>query len=234
MCSSPPFQSRGTRHLDTTAPTAARSITGGGKPESCSDRSSADSVQYRAVPDRTVPSLSGAVFLRNVEFFRKEVGSAAVESAFASLPQDQRDRLHAAVPAAWMWATDVDDLYYAIADASGRELLSFYSQVVRQGIEQTLRSVWRVLIRLSSPRALLLRAPIVYGRGHSAGTIVPTILGPGRAKAVLTGWRGMSDLRRVGVATGIETLLSVSGRQDCSVEFEATVDGAVFHVSWTP
>lgn len=185
------------------------------------------------MPDSTVPSLSGAVFLRNVEFFRKEVGDAAVDQAFASLPQEQCDRLHAAVPAAWLWATDVDDLYYAIGEASGRELLSFYSDVVRQGIEQTLRSVWRVLIRLSGPRALLLRAPIVYGRGHSAGTIVPKIVGPGRATAVLTGWPGMSDLRRVGVATGIETLLSVSGRDDAKVEFEATGDGAVFNVSWT-
>ncbi|MBV1857377.1 MAG: hypothetical protein KUG77_03120 [Nannocystaceae bacterium] len=184
------------------------------------------------MPDRTVPSLSGAVFLRNVDFFRKEVGSDAVDTAFASLPQDQQDRLHAAVPAAWLWATDVDALYYAIGDASGRELLSFYSDVVREGIEQTLRSVWKVLIRLSSPRALLLRAPIVYGRGHSAGTIVPEILEPGRARAVLTGWEGMSDLRRVGVATGIETLLSVAGRHDTKVEYEATEDGAIFHVSW--
>ena len=192
-----------------------------------------DGVQSRSVPDRTVPSLSGAVFLRNVDFFRQEVGVETVERAFASLLDEQRDRLHAAVPAAWLWATDVDALYYAIADAADRELLSFYSDVVRQGIEQTLRSVWRVLIRLSSPRALLLRAPIIYGRGHSAGTITPEILGAGRARAVLTGWPGMSDLRRVGVATGIETLLSVSGRGEAKVEFEATADGAVFHVSWT-
>lgn len=185
------------------------------------------------MPDSTVPSLSGAVFLRNIEFFRKEVGSDAVDRAFAALPEEQRDRLNAAVPAAWMWATDVDDLYYGIADAAGRDLLSFYSDVVRQGIEQTLRSVWRVLIRLSGPRALLQRAPIVYGRGHSAGTIVPTVLEPGRARAVLTGWRGMSDLRRVGVAAGIETLLSVAGRRETKVEFEATDDGAIFHVSWS-
>ncbi len=132
-----------------------------------------------------------------------------------------------------MWATDVDDLYYAIANEAGRELLSFYSDVVRQGIEQTLRSVWKVLIRLSSPRALLLRAPIVYGRGHSAGKIVPKIIGPGQARAVLSGWEGMSDLRRVGVATGIETLLAVSGRRGTKVEFEATPDGAIFNVSWT-
>lgn len=210
----------------------APSITSAGTREMCSDRAGSDGVQYRAVPDRTVPSLSGAVFLRNVEFFRKEVGSAPVERAFASLPEEQRDRLHAAVPAAWMWATDVDDLYYAIAKEADRELLSFYSDVVRQGIEQTLRSVWKVLIRLSSPRALLLRAPIVYGRGHSAGTIVPEIVGPGQARAVLTGWEGMSDLRRVGVATGIETLLGVAGRRDTKVEFEATGDGAIFHVSW--
>lgn len=185
------------------------------------------------MPERTVPCLSGAVFLRNVESFRREVGDAAVDQAFASLSQEQRDRLQAAVPAAWLWATDVDELYYAIADAAGRDLLSFYSDVVRQGIEQTLRSVWRVLIRLSTPRALLLRAPIVYGRSHSTGTIVPEMLGTGQARAVLTGWPDMSDLRRVGVATGIETLLSVAGRHDAKVEFEATADGAVFHVTWS-
>ncbi len=180
------------------------------------------------------PSLSGAIVLRNIESFRRLVGAEAVERAYKALPDAQCARLEAAVPAAWLPAEDVDALYAAIAEEAGEDLMSIYPKVVRDGVERTLRSVWKVLLRITTPRGLLARAPIVYGRSHSIGTVVPTVLGPGRARVDLTGWPGMSDMRRVGVATGIETLLAVAGRKNPKATFEATADGAVFQLTWEP
>lgn len=184
--------------------------------------------------DDAVPSLSGAIVLRNIESFRRLVGTDAVDRGFDALPEAQRARLMAAVPAAWIATEDVDDLYAAIAEEAGMELMSIYPTVVRDGVEQTLRSVWKVLLRVTTPRALLKRAPLVYGRSHSIGTAAPTVLGPGRARVDLTGWPGMSNMRRVGVATGIETLLAVAGRKNPKAAFEATDEGAIFHLTWEP
>jgi hypothetical protein len=186
------------------------------------------------VGDDAIPSLSGAIVLRNIESFRRLVGTSAVERGYAALPDAQRARLQAAVPAAWLSTEDVDALYTAIADAAGEKLMDIYPSVVRDGVERTLRSVWKVLLRVTTPRALLKRAPIVYGRSHSVGTVVPTVLSPGRARVDLTGWPGMSNLRRVGVATGIETLLAVAGRKNPKATFRATDDGAVFQLTWEP
>lgn len=184
--------------------------------------------------DGSVPSLSGAIVLRNIESFRRLVGAKPVELAYAALPEDQRARLRAAVPAAWLRAEDVDALYAAIAEAAGEDLMTIYPSVVRDGVEQTLRSVWKVLLRVTTPRGLLKRAPIVYGRSHSVGKVVPNVLKPGLAHVDLTGWPGMSDLRRVGVAAGIEALLFVAGRKNPKATFRATEDGAVFQLTWEP
>lgn len=184
--------------------------------------------------DDAVPSLSGAIVLRNIESFRRLVGTEAVERGYQALPDAQCARLRAAVPAAWITTEDVDALYAAIADAAGEDLMTIYPTVVREGVARTLRSVWKVLLRVTTPRGLLKRAPLVYRRSHSIGTVVPTVLGPGHARVELTGWPGMSDMRRIGVAAGIETLLAVAGRKNPKATFEATADGAVFQLTWEP
>ncbi len=189
-------------------------------------------VHSSSVPHRTVPSLSGAVFLRNEKMFREAVGDAVVDRARASLTEEQRDVLDSAVPAAWIPVTVLDTFYYAIGAEAGRDLHGFYPEVVKEGITATLRSVWRVLLRLTSDRALLRRTPLIYERGHSVGKITPRIDGPGRATVVLTQWPQMPDLRRLGVASGIRAVMEVAGRKDVTVEYDGTDDGAVYRVCW--
>ncbi len=179
-----------------------------------------------------VPSLSGAVFLKNVSVFRREVGDGAVDRAFAALTREQRDVLDHAVSAAWIPVTAVDALYTGIAREADRDLWTFYPEVVRIGITQTLRSVWKALLRLTSDRALIKRTPLIYSRGHSLGSIEPTIHGPGRATVVLSGWPNMPALRRLGVAAGIQAVLEVAGRKDVKVSYDDTNEGAVYHIHW--
>ena len=182
--------------------------------------------------DPSVPCLSGAVFLRNETMFRKEVGDAVVDRARQALSTEDQEVLDSAVPAAWIPVSILDTFYREIARQAGRELETFYAAVVKRGISQTLRSVWKALLRLTTDRALLSRTPIIYARGHSVGKIEPTITAPGRATVVLTGWPGMPDLRRLGVAAGVEAVLEMAGRKNVSVVFEGTPDGAVYRVRW--
>ncbi len=186
----------------------------------------------QTVSDPSVPCLSGAVFLRNEKMFRREVGDAVVDRARQALSIRDLDVLDSAVPAAWIPVSIIDAFYREIAHQAGRDLESFYVSVVKQGISETLRSVWKALLRLTSDRALISRTPIIYARGHSVGKVVPTITAPGRATVALTGWPEMPDLRRLGVAAGVEAVLEMAGRKNVSVEFEATPDGAVYQARW--
>lgn len=123
------------------------------------------------MPRSTVPSLSGALYLRNEKVFRQVLGDKVVDQALASLTKEEQDILESAVPAAWIPVCVVDGCYEAIARCAGRELKSFYPQVVRLGVSQTLRSVWKVLIRLTTDRALLSRASVRWGaQGHDPRT----------------------------------------------------------------
>jgi len=160
------------------------------------------------------------------------VGDDAVDRAFASLSQEQQDILESAVPAAWIPFSVVDHYYGVIARHAERDLEPLFSEVVRLGVSQTLRSVWKILIRLTTDRALLSRTPVIYRRGHSIGQIKTTIDAPGTATVVLTGWPGVPDLRRLGVAVGIKAVMDVAGRKDVTVRYDATDDGAVYHVRW--
>lgn len=164
--------------------------------------------------------------------FREEVGDAVVDRARQALSLQEQEVLDSAVPAAWIPVSILDTFYREIARQAGRELESFYTGVVKRGISQTLRSVWKALLRLTTDRALLSRTPIIYSKGHSIGKIVPTITAPGRATVVLTGWPDMPDLRRLGVAAGVEAVLEMAGRQNVSVVFEGTADGAIYKARW--
>lgn len=164
--------------------------------------------------------------------FRQEVGDAAVDRARQALTTREREVLDSVVPAAWIPVSTIDKFYREIAREAGRDLESFYVSVVKRGISQTLRSVWKALLRMTTDRALLSRTPVIYGRGHSVGKIVSTITAPGRGTVVLTGWPNMPHLRRLGVAAGVEAVLETAGRKNVSVEFEGTSDGAIYQARW--
>jgi len=166
--------------------------------------------------------------------FREEVGDAVVDRAREALAPEHQQVLETAVPAAWIPAAILDTFYREIAQQAGRDLEEFYRDVVKRGISQTLRSVWRALLRLTSDRALISRTPIIYSRGHSIGKIEPRITGPGQAEVLLTGWPDMPDLRRLGVAAGVEAVMEVAGRKNVKVTYEGTADGAVYRVRWDP
>lgn len=178
------------------------------------------------------PQLSGAVFLKNLDAFREFVGEDVVGRALDRLTPEHRSTIDTTVAVAWIDSDVVDAAYSAIALEAGQDLEPLYRRVVYEGVSRTLKSVWRVLLRIHSDKALVARTPQIYARGHSLGSIEPKITGPGRAEIHLSGWPGMPRLRRIGVAMGIEAVLHIAGRDKAQVVHAATPDGARFDATW--
>jgi hypothetical protein len=178
------------------------------------------------------PTLSGTIVLRNLAAFREEVGPTVVERAIASLPPESQAELDALVPGAWVSVEVVDATYEAIAREGHREIEELYPKVVRRGVTNALRTVWKWLLRLTTDRALVSRTPIIYRRGHSTGDLRTDIVSPGVAEIELTGWPNVPPLRLLGVACGIRTTLEVAGRREVTVAYERTPDGASFRARW--
>ena len=178
------------------------------------------------------PCLSGAVFLNNLKVFRERFGDDVVARAIDGLTEAQRAEVDAAVSAAWLRAETIDATYVAICKEADVNLRKTYGEVVRAGVQKTLRSVWKLLLRLTTDAALLARTPAIYERGHSVGKLRSEIRRPGDARIWLTDWPDASDLRLQGVAYGIWATLEVAGRSDIDVTWDRTPDGAEYYARW--
>ncbi len=186
----------------------------------------------RSEDDPAGARLSAAVFLKNLEIYRELLGNDAVRSALESLDETDRMTVDCAVPAAWLPAPLIDEVYTRIAAQAGRDVESLYREVVREGVKRTLKTVWRMLLRLINDNSLISRTPSIYGRGHDTGSVTADIPEPGRAEIVLVGWPDIPHLRMVGVAEGIGAVLEIAGRRDVVMTFTRTEVGANFHATW--
>ncbi len=180
----------------------------------------------------TTPHLSGAIFLKNIEVFREVVGSAVVDRAIAGLPDPIRATYEGAVPVAWIEVAHIDAIYSAIAREAGREFDPLYREVVVEGVSRTLRTIWKMLLRLTTDKALVSRTPQIYAKGHDTGRLVTRIVGPGQAEIDLLEWPDVPDLRLQGIANGITATLLVAGREDVALDWERTDQGAHFRARW--
>jgi len=178
------------------------------------------------------PRLSGAVFTANLKLYRELLGSDVVDATLATLPADQREEVDAAVASAWLRASTCDAVYTALGAETGRDPIVVYRDIVERGVERTLITLWRVLLQVTTDRALLSRTPQFYRKGHDTGELSAAMLGPGFARLVLTGWPDIPEMRLHGVAAGVTAVLRVAGRRSVSLTFERTADGARFDARW--
>ena len=178
------------------------------------------------------PRVIGALIQKEREVLEDIVGPEAVNAALNTLPDDQREEYSTVRPLTRIRTRTVEAVYSAVADGTGREVMRLHRELVRASMENALRGVWRALLRLTSDDALVRRAPLIFSRGLSAGTLVARIVTPGAAEIRLTGWNGVSDMQINGIAAGVETLLGCAGRQNVRVVSHRTLDGACWIANW--
>ena len=182
------------------------------------------------------PRVSGQVMLDQIRVMEEVAGREALDAARATLPPEAQAELESILPVSWIDSGITNDYVYALARQLGRDPEKLQVEIVRRGVERTLTTLWRILLKFTSDEALVKRTPLLYSKTYDVGELVSRIEMPGRVDAELRGWPvpEVPRLDLIGLAMGIETVLRCAGRKDARVRFEARPHGAIFVGTWTP
>jgi len=156
-----------------------------------------------------------------------------VERALASVPARVRDEFLAATPIGWMRVSTLETIYRELGRETGRDPAELHIEIGRLGIERTLKTLWRLFLRITSDAALVARTPIIFNKSFDRGKLSSHIPGPGYAELHLTGWPGVGEFPLRSTCNGIATVLTLAGRENVRVAVrERTADGAKLVATW--
>jgi len=178
--------------------------------------------------------VSGAVMLDQVLVMQDLLGADTVRRALESLPPPLRDEWEGLLPVSWISVAATAAFIEAAAREADRSVDDLQREIARLGVERTLKTVWRILLRLTSDGALVKRTPMLYSKTYDRGQMSSRMTGPGQARIELEGWDGIPALEVLGLAVGIETVLRCAGRRDVACEGQPRANGASFVATWTP
>jgi hypothetical protein len=178
------------------------------------------------------PQIAGTMMLQHRQVMEERFGKARVVSAIATLSEPMRAELARALPTNWVRLDALQALYDAVSHETGVGIEELHSAVTRESTARTVRTVWRMLLRLSNDNTLVTRTPEMYKKAFSIGQVQSRLVEPGHSENLLTGWPEVPDfvLRQVRVAT--EEVLVLAGRSEIRVDVERRPDGACYSVTW--
>jgi hypothetical protein len=178
------------------------------------------------------PTITGALVRAHLDILRLELGSAVVAQALADLPAEARLEIEGVTAASWVPIPAYEAFYAAVAHRGGRDVAELHSAVSRQSVEQAFRTMWRILLRLTSDEALVTRTPLMFTRAYTHGKLTSGISAPGQAHVELSAWPAVPDIVMRGVRVAVETVLHLAGRKNARVVAQRSADGATFRATW--
>lgn len=172
--------------------------------------------------------MSGAVMTTGRDVTRQIIGTLAYERALGSVPGPISAEYRRVTPLTWVPLSIVEPVILAMGEASGRDAMDLQDEVARVTVERSLRSIWRVFLRLTSNEALLSRVPVIYGKSYSRGRLTTSFPKPDRAIVELTGWPNAPQHILRTTRVGLEATFQAAGRQAARVSLERTSTGALY------
>ena len=181
---------------------------------------------------RGEPHVSGTLVLEQRAALEHVVGAEVAVASLAALPSSMKDEIIEATALSWVRIASLEALFAAAAERVGRDLGALHHEVARRAIERTMKTVFRLLMRVTTDEALISRAPVMYAKTYDRGHMLARIVAPGSAQVEISDWPEMPDWPLRGVAIGIRTALEIARRLDVRVRAERRADGAVFFATW--
>ncbi|MBX3249851.1 MAG: hypothetical protein KF901_21920 [Myxococcales bacterium] len=176
---------------------------------------------------------SGATTRDAHAILERLVGAEVVARALQRLPTDERQVYEGATSVSWIDCDVVEHVYEAIAAEAGRDVPSLQAEVMRAGVERTVHSLWRILLRFTSDNALVTRTPLFYRKVFDKGEMVSRVVERGRAEIEMRGFPEMSDFHLRGLMVGIQCVLEAAGRRDVRMRPQRTREGARIDATWS-
>jgi hypothetical protein len=177
-------------------------------------------------------ALSGAFMLRHRELVRARYGETVLAQTLASLTPEQQSAVRDATPFAWVPIATVEAFYEQLGRVVGRPPAELHYEIGPLVIEHTVKTVWRILLRLTSDESLVARVPVFYPKSWNRGHLVARLVGRGRAEARLDGWPNVPEYTLRGLCIAFQTTLRLAGRKDIETSIERREDGASIQMRW--
>lgn len=183
------------------------------------------------------PCLSGLTVINSRQSLEEIAGKDVVLRALEDLPDEEREQYLSVTPEAWLPVRIADEVQRAVAREAGipvGEFAAFVRAFSHRSVERMVSTVWRVLLRFTSDKALVERTPELFSKAYNVGRLSATVDEPGRGTVILEEWPGISDEQMIGTAAGIEAVLQTAGRKNVVIRWQRTPDGARYIATWTP
>jgi hypothetical protein len=184
------------------------------------------------VEEAELPSVSGALACGLRDVLAQVVGADQVDQALATVTPDAAARYRAVSPIGWLPISVLEEVFGKVAQRQGRSIGDLHVEVARTSIERTMRTLWRLLLRLTTDSALISRTPVIYGKSYNRGRLTAEIPAAGRATVTLLDWPNPPEWPLRATQIGIETVLRIAGRDDVDVRYTRTADGALYTATW--
>ena len=183
-------------------------------------------------PEKEYGALTGSFVLRHRELVRQRFGEAALAATLDSLSTAQRSQILDVTPLGWIPVSTIEAFFDALGRVVGRTAEDLHFELGPLAIEHMVRSVWRILLRLTSDESLVARVPVFYPKSWNRGRLVARMVAPGQAEARLDGWPNVPEYTVRGLRISLETTLRLAGRKDIMSSIERHPDGAMIYVRW--
>src|SRR5688500_6848431 len=139
------------------------------------------------------PSASGQGMLDMRRAIEDAHAKDVIVRALGKLSPDVRKEYESMSPLSWVKITTAHEVHGAIARELGRDVDEFTDEFVVKGVERSFKTVWRVLLSLTSDEALVKRAASMYSRTRNIGTMKNVIIDKCGSRGSLDGWPEINE-----------------------------------------
>jgi hypothetical protein len=178
------------------------------------------------------PCVAGVAMIDLTRELEEIVGTQFMGLARAALSPEQRNELEEVTAVSWVRMSTSSAFIDAVGAVSGRDPDPLVEEAVRRASVRTFKTVWRMLLRLTTDDALVKRTPMIYARSRNVGQLDARLIAPCTAELILSRWPDPPPRQIHLIGVGVESVLGLAGRHEPRCEHERKRDGARFTLHW--
>jgi hypothetical protein len=179
-----------------------------------------------------VPSASGTSVSNFVAALREIYGDAWVNAGLERLDAETRIQVEQAAALMWVPLEVLRRSVDAWAEANDVSADEITRRGVQLSVKRSFKTVWRILMTVTTDSALIARAPLLWSKARNVGKIHAERRAGRNARLTLTEYPRCSERQIYSLAVALEALFELTGRKRAACKFRRTLDGAVFDVAW--